>query len=299
MHSHFPCCFSPETLLHLRAPTTIVPQLCILTCLISESFPSAYLCTLCTPRYPHHHPCSLRESRLTLSNGRIPSNCAYTTQHPDPAVAQSKGASPTTGLGICNGGLQVVNPSQEVYNLILDRINDPNFVQEYDFADQSLLSDLFRGRWVALPYVYNALKTMRWKDVHDIIWQDENVKNVHFILTPKPWDEDDGEHEHEHQLDGDADGAKDVAINGDWEKKKKKRMNGDSSASDETQLDDDVVVVESDHGQSIDKGKDDERNKKEDDDDDEQRDETHKWWWRINRDRITQERKRWGIDDGF
>lgn len=60
-----------------------------------------------------------------------------------------------------------------------------------DFADQSLLSDLFRGRWVALPYVYNALKTLRWEGVHDAIWRDEEVKNVHYILSPKPWDEMD------------------------------------------------------------------------------------------------------------
>ena len=47
---------------------------------------------------------------------------------------------------------------------------------------------------MALSYVYNALKTMRWKGVHDAIWQDDKVKNVHYILSPKPWDEKrDGE----------------------------------------------------------------------------------------------------------
>lgn len=25
--------------------------------------------------------------------------------------------------------------------------------------------------------------------MHDAIWRDENVKNVHYILSPKPWDE--------------------------------------------------------------------------------------------------------------
>ncbi|KAL4779510.1 nucleotide-diphospho-sugar transferase [Aspergillus varians] len=86
----------------------------------------------------------------------VPTNCAYT--------AQTQEAPPTTGLGIPNGGLQ------------------------------SLLADLFYGRWVALPYVYNALKTLRWEGVHDSIWRDENLKNVHYILSPKPWDDgyDDG-----------------------------------------------------------------------------------------------------------
>jgi hypothetical protein len=41
---------------------------------------------------------------------------------------------------------------------------------------------------VALPYVYNAFKTLRWKGVHDAIWRDDEVKNVHYIMSPKPWE---------------------------------------------------------------------------------------------------------------
>lgn len=62
---------------------------------------------------------------------------------------------------------------------------------DMDFADQSLLSSLYWNRWVPLPYVYNALKTLRWEGVHREIWRDEEVKNVHYILAPKPWDEVD------------------------------------------------------------------------------------------------------------
>lgn len=86
-----------------------------------------------------------------------------------------------------NGGLQVVNPSTAIYNQILDYM-EHNAI-DMDFADQSLLSSLYRGRWVPLPYIYNALKTLRWEGVHNEIWQDESVKNVHYILAPKPWDE--------------------------------------------------------------------------------------------------------------
>lgn len=86
-----------------------------------------------------------------------------------------------------NGGLQVVNPSTKVYKRILEHMSSDAAIN-MDFADQSLLSDLFRGRWVPLPYVYNALKTLRWKDVHSPIWRDHEVKNIHYILSPKPWD---------------------------------------------------------------------------------------------------------------
>jgi lipopolysaccharide biosynthesis glycosyltransferase len=95
-------------------------------------------------------------------------------------------------MGFMNGGLQVVNPSTEVYGLIVDHMASDAAI-DMEFADQSLLSDLFRGCWVPLPYIYNALKTLRLDYVHAPIWKDEKVKNVHYILAPKPWDEVDAE----------------------------------------------------------------------------------------------------------
>lgn len=114
-----------------------------------------------------------------------------------PDEAQERGAAPTAGLGMMNGGLQVVNPSTGVYELILARLATATATSGYEFADQSLLSDLFPGRWVSLPYVYNALKTLRWEDVHAPIWRDSRVKNIHYILSPKPWDIPDGGAEEE------------------------------------------------------------------------------------------------------
>lgn len=122
----------------------------------------------------------------------MPENCGFTSQHDTPNEAQLTGASPAFGLGMPNGGLQVVNPSNDIYQLILEQLSKPETMQ-YDFADQSLLGDVFFGRWVALPYTYNALKTLRWKGVHHQIWRDDQVKNVHYILSPKPWDEKAGE----------------------------------------------------------------------------------------------------------
>lgn len=95
-----------------------------------------------------------------------------------------------------NGGLLVVNPSNEVYQLILDQLSKEE-TMTYEFPDQSLLADIFRGRWITLPYTYNALKTMRAQEVHGRIWRDDKVKNVHYILSPKPWDEKPGEELHE------------------------------------------------------------------------------------------------------
>ncbi|KAL9608582.1 MAG: hypothetical protein Q9167_006602 [Letrouitia subvulpina] len=127
------------------------------------------------------------------SSLRIHANCAFTTQHKDPDAAQKAGPSPTAGLGMPNGGLQVVNPSKTVYDLILQRLATSTAVESYDFADQSLLSDTFWGRWVSIPYIYNALKTMAWPETHEKMWQEDQIKNIHYLLSPKPWDEKPGE----------------------------------------------------------------------------------------------------------
>lgn len=166
-------------------------------------FAGSHAC-VCNPLRKPHYPkewsvplslfaffflAAISVSVARIDRRRTPANCAFTTQHADPDRAQRQGAPPTAGLAMVNGGLQVVNPSKAIYDLILGHLSSSSAVENYEFADQSLLSDLFADRWVALPYVYNALKTMRWKGVHSAIWRDDEVKNVHLLLSPKPWDE--------------------------------------------------------------------------------------------------------------
>ncbi|KFA52221.1 hypothetical protein S40293_00460 [Stachybotrys chartarum IBT 40293] len=142
-------------------------------------FAASHAC-VCNPRKLAHYP-----------KDWVPQNCAFTHQHADPDAAQTVGISPSVGpLGFMNGGLQVVNPSAALYDQIVAFMEAE--AVNMDFADQSLLSDLYRDRWVPLPYVYNALKTLRWKGVHDAIWRDDQVKNIHYIFSPKPWAELDG-----------------------------------------------------------------------------------------------------------
>lgn len=139
-------------------------------------FAASHAC-LCNPLSKPHYP-----------KDWIPENCAFTHQHDTPEKAQVEGMPSDFGITMPNGGLQVVIPSAEVYNQISSALEEEK-TSAYDFSDQSLLGDVFNGRWVPLPYIYNALKTLRWKGVHDPIWRDDRVKNVHYILSPKPWDE--------------------------------------------------------------------------------------------------------------
>jgi alpha-N-acetylglucosamine transferase len=143
-------------------------------------FAAGHAC-VCNPLKKPHYP-----------SDWIPSNCAFTSQHNEPLVAQTIGPSVfASPLGFMNGGLQVVNPSKALFVQIVTHMEKE--AANMDFADQSVLSELYRGRWEPLPYIYNALKTLRWEGVHDKIWRDESVKNMHYILAPKPWNEIDAE----------------------------------------------------------------------------------------------------------
>lgn len=139
-------------------------------------FAASHAC-VCNPLKKSHYP-----------KDWIPENCAFTSQHGTPDIAQTGGAPSIAGLAMPNGGLQVVIPCPEAYQRILGTLQSDTTIN-YEFADQSMLGDLFHGRWVGLPYIYNALKTLRWTGVHHPIWRDDKVKNVHYILSPKPWDE--------------------------------------------------------------------------------------------------------------
>lgn len=139
-------------------------------------FAAANAC-VCNPLKKPHYP-----------KDWIPANCANTYMHNRPEEAQTVAPDPKNGLGFMNGGLQVVVPSAQVYQQIIDTLNASDITSGYEFADQSLLTDIFRGRWVPLPYIYNALKFMRNPEVHGVFWRDDKVKNIHYILSPKPWD---------------------------------------------------------------------------------------------------------------
>ncbi|OHE99485.1 hypothetical protein CORC01_05285 [Colletotrichum orchidophilum] len=164
----------------------------------TKVFAAGHACT-CNPLKKPHFPKSW-----------VPANCPFTSHHANPGAAQTNGADLTRQpLGLLNSGLLVVVPSAAHYAAIVDCVK--NAPAEWVFPDQDLLANLFRGRWVGLPYVYNALKTLRWHGVHDAIWRDEEVKNIHYIFSPKPWADNKGDasgHDESHQWWWAADGER-------------------------------------------------------------------------------------------
>ncbi|CAI7656316.1 unnamed protein product [Penicillium palitans] len=172
----------------------------------SRVFAAAHACA-CNPMKKAHYPANW-----------IPSNCAYTTQHSTPADAQSIAPPPGSGVGMLNSGVLVVRPSARVYDEITAGLQETTRIERYDFPDQELLSDVFVGRWVPLPYVYNALKTLRIAGVHDSIWRDSEVRAVHYIFATKPW--------HEEVVEGDLSGLDETGVwwwRANWERMRVER----------------------------------------------------------------------------
>lgn len=116
----------------------------------------------------------------------IPENCPYSHYHKYKYEHDWEGPPCDSGLSMCNGGLQVVQPSIENFNKILAALESDS-TSSYEFSDQSLLSDVFKNKWQPLSYKYNALKTL--KLIHKDVWNDNEVKNIHYIISPKPWDD--------------------------------------------------------------------------------------------------------------
>jgi len=124
----------------------------------------------CNPRKLAHYPADW-----------IPGNCAYTNKiHPAPITSDSP-----RPYHLLNGGLVALRPSRAQFQELYTFLTESPLVGTFMFPDQDLMAVVYKGRWKPLPYVYNALKTLR--AIHSDLWVDDNVKCIHYILSDKPW----------------------------------------------------------------------------------------------------------------
>ena len=84
-----------------------------------------------------------------------------------------------------NAGLLVLTPDESVYLHMVSELRKMTDLSRYPFAEQDFLNDYYRNRWQPLPYIYNALKTLRFQ--HPSLWNVSDVKNIHYIID-KPWE---------------------------------------------------------------------------------------------------------------
>ncbi|KAI8958456.1 glycosyltransferase family 8 protein [Daldinia sp. FL1419] len=115
-----------------------------------------------------------------------PENCAYTSQSHQSALSRptqpEKGGKRTHHL--MNSGMLLFRPSKVQWDSMMDFFNTTPLLSSFLFPDQDFLGHFFAGRWKALGWQFNALKTMKYW--HTDIWRDEEVVCLHYIVD-KPW----------------------------------------------------------------------------------------------------------------
>jgi len=137
---------------------------------LEEEWIAAVHACACNPRKIHYYPADW-----------VPENCAYTNANHPPSITKN---SPRP-YGQLNSGLVVLTPARERFEEIHRFLEESPLVPTFMFPDQDLLAEFFKGKWEPLPYIYNALKTLRV--IHKNVWVDDDVKNIHYILSDKPW----------------------------------------------------------------------------------------------------------------
>ncbi|OCF40041.1 hypothetical protein I317_06179 [Kwoniella heveanensis CBS 569] len=116
-------------------------------------------------------------------------NCGFTQSYHPTAITHPVPTSTSGPLSMLNSGIVVLIPSVERYDSITRYLtsSDPAIQERiagWMFPDQDLLQEFFCGRWISLPWIYNAIKTMRYE--HGNFFRDDEVRNLHYIVD-KPW----------------------------------------------------------------------------------------------------------------
>ncbi len=127
------------------------------------------------------HACRCNPNRIaSYPQSWTPENCFYTYGR-----GGDHAAEPVPTDSYLNGGFLVLSPDEAVLGQILAELATVDDLSRYPFAEQDFLNDFYRDRWQALPYVYNALKTLPHQ--HPAVWDAASVKNIHYIID-KPWE---------------------------------------------------------------------------------------------------------------
>ncbi len=108
-----------------------------------------------------------------------PQNCFYTH-----CRGLEHTSEPDVVDNYLNGGFLVLDPDDAVFDAMVQRLAQVDDLSSYPFAEQDFLNEFYDGRWLPLPYVYNALKTLAFQ--HPSVWDLDDVKNIHYIID-KPW----------------------------------------------------------------------------------------------------------------
>jgi alpha-N-acetylglucosamine transferase len=128
------------------------------------------------------HACRCNPNRIaSYPASWTPEICEYTH-----APGADRGLREEGVDNYLNGGLLVLSPDEAVFADMVATLATIDDLSRFPFAEQDFLNEYYRGCWQPLPYVYNALKTLKFQ--HPLTWDLAAVKNIHYIID-KPWDQ--------------------------------------------------------------------------------------------------------------
>ncbi|KAI9201947.1 LPS:glycosyltransferase [Polychytrium aggregatum] len=96
-----------------------------------------------------------------------------------------------------NSGMFVFRPSLETMDSITERFHSETDLTRFMFADQDFLNEFFAD-YSASPLRYNALRTAMVH--HADLWDPADIKNIHYVLSPKPWKYDLADPKHQDDI---------------------------------------------------------------------------------------------------
>ena len=140
------------------------------------------------------HACTCNPFRLShYPSSWIPKNCAFSAvKHPQAMTNPvDPNKSDLSTHKLLNSGVFVLRPSVEEHKAQKHLLDTDPSIPDMIFPDQDFLALRFRNRWKSLGWQYNGLKTLA--SMHagpDGCWRADEVKVVHYILSPKPWNVD-------------------------------------------------------------------------------------------------------------
>lgn len=146
----------------------------------------------CNPRRLVHYPEDWQVPVLVFllpgsefCSCRRPENCAYSAiPHPTapPPTVTTNSPRPYSQL---NSGTVVLNPSKTLAASITRFLCMSDKISEWNFPDQDLLSEFFKGKWRPIPWYFNALRSLH--SVHPRLWRNNEIRCLHYIFADKPW----------------------------------------------------------------------------------------------------------------
>lgn len=142
---------------------------------------------ICEDHIAASHDCVCNADNVPWATpDRNSENCAYTAiSHPEALTNPTQPTPDSRPTYRCfNSGMFLYKPTKRLWDSMLDLFNTTDQLCRFKFPDQDFLNMFFRDRWIALPWQFNARKTMQYR--HKNIWRDDEVVCLHYIVD-KPW----------------------------------------------------------------------------------------------------------------